>query len=944
MSDRDPFDAELRRLLRHKDRRVSPSPEFAAALMDRLSAELTGSGPTERGLTPMQSSSLPVIQPAHLRWIGALSTRRAVLSTGGLAAVLLAMVAGLYLLTASPDDRPAVAPSTTATAQPVAAASPSPVTQESTVAMVDADPGRTGVVAVDGPRDISGVRWSTDGTGVAPSAFQVVAAGSTVVQVRPAANGENDGSALNYLEGFDAATGQRLWSTPLDAAGPPAIAGGSVIVPVVARGSDGSIGAGEVSLAAFSLEAGTRSWETALPGATRAYVNPTPIVVDGVVYLSCATGQVSAVEAATGTLLWQSTEKLYTEPLDEGHPFPNQPAPVTYADGALFEVTPAGDLLALDPANGRVTWSLNITDRFGVQSAGTRLAATRSGLALVVTVAPATPALPTESHWYLINSATGASTRDGGLDGMVAGVLAVNRTLFVALRQFTAETATIVKLNLASADVGPTVTLADQVEIVGMSGAANGRIYVAFATGQAAAYSMKDLSVLSAVQTGTFLAGAPVIDGDALVVQTDNRGFVALGAARAAATTPASEPAAMGNGDPARSGELPYDGPASLTASRTLDIGIPFDGPNGPMTFGLGLYDAVAFDGTLYQSTDRPTEDQPVDGGVTSTSFLRAVDIATGDVRWELPGLTIGPPVATADSVYVAIQLDNSASPSLVALNAATGEVRWQVDLGAADANNANAPILVEGTVYVTASDGSIEAVDAASGAVRWSSDAAKPPADQPDALKMLQAPSRAGQLAYRDGQLYVVARDGAVAALSPADGALAWRFDTRAQLQTGVDPMSILAADGGVIVGANTMPVSGNHAVTKLVRLDAKSGAIAWVKTVDEFVWWLGLSDGTLIVADSSAVSAYDAATGDRIARATVDVAEGEGAAPFALAGGTLWAATADGTIATYDASSLVPSSITLETGGTLRGPLLVMSDAVVVSSDEAILVVSGG
>ncbi|HKO15499.1 MAG TPA: PQQ-dependent dehydrogenase, methanol/ethanol family [Gemmatimonadaceae bacterium] len=97
----------------------------------------------------------------------------------------------------------------------------------------------------------------------------------------------------------------------------------------------------------------------------------TPLVVDGVMFLSGFDGNVWALDAATGDLLWHYQ---YAVPLDVPLCCGNVNRGVAVARGKVFYATPNGHLLALDAASGRVVWDRVFLDvRAGESSTGAPL-------------------------------------------------------------------------------------------------------------------------------------------------------------------------------------------------------------------------------------------------------------------------------------------------------------------------------------------------------------------------------------------------------------------------------------------------------------------------------------------------------------------------------------------------------------------------------------------
>ncbi len=87
----------------------------------------------------------------------------------------------------------------------------------------------------------------------------------------------------------------------------------------------------------------------------------TPIVVDGVMYVSTAWSMVKAFDAATGQKLWEFDPKVPREKLvDVCCDAVNRG--VAVYKGKVFVGTIAGDLIALDAATGAVAWTVHTTE------------------------------------------------------------------------------------------------------------------------------------------------------------------------------------------------------------------------------------------------------------------------------------------------------------------------------------------------------------------------------------------------------------------------------------------------------------------------------------------------------------------------------------------------------------------------------------------------------
>jgi alcohol dehydrogenase (cytochrome c) len=85
----------------------------------------------------------------------------------------------------------------------------------------------------------------------------------------------------------------------------------------------------------------------------------TPIVVDGVLYLTGWDGYVWALDGATGKVFWRYRHAI---PLDVPLCCGNVNRGVAVAEGKVFFVTANGHLIALDAVTGRVAWDQTFAD------------------------------------------------------------------------------------------------------------------------------------------------------------------------------------------------------------------------------------------------------------------------------------------------------------------------------------------------------------------------------------------------------------------------------------------------------------------------------------------------------------------------------------------------------------------------------------------------------
>lgn len=97
-----------------------------------------------------------------------------------------------------------------------------------------------------------------------------------------------------------------------------------------------------------------------LTPAPQAYsLETAPIVVDGVMYATGFEGYVWALDAATGTLLWQYQHSI---PIDIALCCGNVNRGAAVANGLVYVATLNGQLIALDAETGRLRWQVPFAD------------------------------------------------------------------------------------------------------------------------------------------------------------------------------------------------------------------------------------------------------------------------------------------------------------------------------------------------------------------------------------------------------------------------------------------------------------------------------------------------------------------------------------------------------------------------------------------------------
>lgn len=165
------------------------------------------------------------------------------------------------------------------------------------------------------------------------------------------------GSCSGRFYSLDLATGADRWVYDTSADGSPAQFHGDVLI-------DGTwlfVGADAQPvghLYAFDTASGRVAWKLPFPGGVPASV----LGRSGVVYAQAAGGEVWAVEAATGELVWLHGA------LGPGAASQRQVDPLLAGD-RLVVGWPSGDVEALDPATGDLQWSARIGQRLNTSLA-----------------------------------------------------------------------------------------------------------------------------------------------------------------------------------------------------------------------------------------------------------------------------------------------------------------------------------------------------------------------------------------------------------------------------------------------------------------------------------------------------------------------------------------------------------------------------------------------
>ena len=311
-------------------------------------------------------------------------------------------------------------------------------------------------------------------------------------------------------------------------------------------------------------------------------------------------------------------------------------------------------------------------------------------------------------------------------------------------------------------------------------------------------------------QTGDYIFGSPVIDGDGvLYIASNDHKLYALNTKTGAKKWDASLPGNAMRSNPA----LGPDGVLYIGGGEKSGKVYAFDMATGAKVWerqtgveNVTSSPALASDGTLYIGagefnkgkmlaldsltgqikwsfdTGGEVSGSPAigtDGTIyfgrqfeyTSSgqaSYVYALDGATGAKKWEFrnatssPGFEMGPSIGSDGTVYIAARSFVGETPdSLYALNGANGQVKWKFTAF----DTRGCPCIGDGVVYQPAGDGSVYALNAANGTKKWEFQTG----GECVATPTLDA----------TGTLYFGSKDTNLYAVNAATGVEKWRFAT---------------------------------------------------------------------------------------------------------------------------------------------------------------------
>jgi outer membrane protein assembly factor BamB len=159
-------------------------------------------------------------------------------------------------------------------------------------------------------------------------------------------------------------TGERLWTASVssEVLAPPAVGDAIVVVQSV----DGR-------LFGLSIADGKRVWlyERAEPALSLRGTDP-PVLITDAVLAGFASGRLAAVRLEDGRPLWETTVAQPRGRNEIERLVDVDVSPLVFSD-AIYAASYQGKLVAINPSNGNIQWSRDVSTHSGMVSDGTNL-------------------------------------------------------------------------------------------------------------------------------------------------------------------------------------------------------------------------------------------------------------------------------------------------------------------------------------------------------------------------------------------------------------------------------------------------------------------------------------------------------------------------------------------------------------------------------------------
>lgn len=240
------------------------------------------------------------------------------------------------------------------------AVAPAPVIANGLVYAMDA----RGVVSAHEEKDIGHVRWLND-TSVPKRVYDVLGGGLVIGEGLLFVSTGN-----GNVRAIDAVSGTTKWSIAAGAPvrGAPAVGNGIVVVLTA-----------DNQTLAFDAATGEPRWDhRGIRESAGFYSTTAPVVSDGIVVAAYSSGEVFALRAETGNVLWSDTLRVNDRTRADAV-FNGIDAPPMVQDGVVVVTSATGEMQASALLNGRPLWQQKIGAHSMPWSAGNALFVLSSG-------------------------------------------------------------------------------------------------------------------------------------------------------------------------------------------------------------------------------------------------------------------------------------------------------------------------------------------------------------------------------------------------------------------------------------------------------------------------------------------------------------------------------------------------------------------------------------
>lgn len=854
---------------------IAPSPVFAARLRTQLLAELTATpqpvaiAPNEarEESMPAVSAILPTQTPRlraakrprslrYLRW----SKPMALVNV----AAILLLIVGIARLFASdhpaPDSTyrlPAIASQTTGS--PVAPR----VSLDGPVSMWGANPGQTWNMAASAP-DVS--TWvptiAVQGNG-SPIGAAIIHNG----MLYTSSVGKASGTAPE-IKAVNMASGNRLWTTPLETYGRMAATNESLYV-LHAISNPGNKGY-SARLTALDTKTGQIRWEGPTISPLRDTPDVGPVIDGDRIYLTTPEGQVLVVDPQTGA---QQAELGPRGSIDyaardtaTGDTIPILPGgSVAIDQHSIYAVQYDGSLVAYDSGRSTQQWTAELPrENTEAKVINARLMAAQGTIVVLADMGVPTgrvdsPYSSNEATLAAFDAANGRQLWTHSLPDGAHRMAVAAGNVAVTLGGTSSAPARVAAYDLTSGTDrwGLNSGLGDRPVWISAAGDA---VYVLSSQGKVTearfgavsggnAVTIQNLPPLPSTKSLDSFYGPLMLDNGSLYAIGDEGTVIKIGPAGPVSTPAApptagtiASPIAMWGANPGQTWTFSGTAPDRSRAKLSTILA------GQQKTY---VVSSVVANDTLVLATEEKVN-------ADYTPHLTAYDLATGAKRWTVERSVAGNLTAQGNLVFG--MEDDQGSRRLIARHISDGSVAWSGPALPEGSFSNQGTLLVRGKLCYGRSDGEVVFVDPLTGTQTGTLGTARSKSPAP----RLQLPP-AGSIAFDDDAVYMTTRNDDIEAYNLQSNKKMWAFPLPKRPGETVTGARVAVSNGTVIISSlNGMPEtstpSGNPGIrltdAYLTAIDVTSGTKKWSTTTTNSAWNgnnLVITGNQVVIADNN-------------------------------------------------------------------------------------------